>query len=152
MLGTLTDEEIGEVLQRNIICRVGCNDGQKTYVVPISYVYMGDHILCHSYNGMKIQMMRSSPEVCIEVDEITDYSNWRCVIIWGEYEELTEAKDIQEARQYFSEEMLEMKVSETALPPESQTERWHNRAPGQKVSIFYRIRFVSASGRFERAM
>jgi nitroimidazol reductase NimA-like FMN-containing flavoprotein (pyridoxamine 5'-phosphate oxidase superfamily) len=152
MLGILTNEEIGEVLQNNIVCRIGCNDGTKTYVVPVSYVYMGDHILCHSYDGMKIEMMRAQPAVCLEVDEIKSYDNWRCVIVWGEYEELTEAKDINEARGYFSEEMLDMKVSETALPPESTPERWHNTSPGQKVSIYYRIRFTEASGRFERSM
>ena len=152
MLGILTESEIAEVLQNNLVCRVGCNDGERTYVVPISYVFMGDHILCHSYEGMKIQMMRNAPDVCFEVDEIKDYSNWRCVIVWGLYEELSDEQDIGEARQYFSEEMLEMKVSETSLPPETQQQRWHNRAPGEKVSIYYRIRFSEVSGRFERQM
>lgn len=152
MLGILNENEIAEVLQNNIVCRIGCNDGERTYVVPVSYVFMGDHILCHSYQGMKIEMMRAAPAVCFEVDEIRDYSNWRCVIVWGLYEELSDEKDIAEARQYFSDEMLEMKVSETALPPESLPDRWHNRAPGQRVSIYYRIRFTEVSGRFERAM
>ena len=52
MLGSLTEQEIAEVLQNNIICRIGCNDGERTYVVPVSYVFMVDHILCHSYEGM----------------------------------------------------------------------------------------------------
>lgn len=150
MLGELSGDEIADVLQNSIIGRLGCNDGAKTYVVPISFAFMGDHVLCHSYEGMKIEMMRANPAVCFEVDEIKDYSNWRCVIAWGEYEELTEAKDIAAARELFSEEMLEMKVSETALPPDSQPERWHNQPPGHRNSIYYRIRFTAISGRFER--
>ncbi len=152
MLGILNESEIAEVLQNNLLGRIGCNDGTLTYVVPVSFVFMVDHILCHSHEGMKIQMMRSSPEVCFEVDEIKNYSNWKCVIAWGRYEELTDNKEITEARQYFSEEMLDLKVSETALPPESQPERWHNQAPGHKTSIYYRIRFSSVSGRFERTL
>ena len=152
MLGILNETEIAEVLQNNILGRIGCNDGEKTYVVPISFVFMGDHILCHSYEGMKIDMMRANPEVCFEVDEIRDYSNWKCVIAWGIYEELVKDEDIKEVRQYFSNEMLDLKVSETAMPPESAQGRWHDQAPGHKTSIYYRIRFYTVSGRFEQEL
>lgn len=152
MLGILDETEIAEVLQNNLLGRLGCNDGSLTYVVPISFVFMGDHILCHSYEGMKVQMMRANPEVCFEVDEIRDYSNWKCVIAWGRYEELADEKEIAEARKYFSEEMLDLKVSETALPPDSSPGRAHAHAPGHRVSVYYRIRFHSVSGRYERQL
>ncbi|MBL7720175.1 MAG: pyridoxamine 5'-phosphate oxidase family protein [Flavipsychrobacter sp.] len=150
MLGELTETEIGALLERNIIGRLGCNDGTNSYVVPISYVFMGDHILCHSYEGLKIAMMRANPNVCFEVDEIRDYSNWRCVIAWGVYLELSDKTEIENAKQYFSEEMLELKVSETALPPDAQPERPRPHAPGDKQSIYYKIVFTAISGRYEQ--
>src|ERR1043165_5696500 len=137
MLGELSETEIAEVLQNNIMGRLGCSDGERPYVVPVSFIFRNDHILCHSYMGMKIAIMRANPSVCFEVDEIKDYSNWKCVIAWGYYEELTAEKEIAEARNLFSDEMLNTKVSETALPPDSQPDRWHNQPPGHKESIYY---------------
>ena len=152
MLGTLSDIEIKEVLQNNFIARIGCNDGSKTYVVPVSYVFMDNHVICHSFPGLKINMMRKNNDVCFEVDEVKDYSNWRSVIVQGRYEELTETEDIEKAKRYLSDEMLRIKVSQTALPPETRSERWHSELPHHKQSVFYRIRFMSLTGRFEHSM
>ena len=152
MLGELTQEEIGEMLNNNSVGRIGCNDGDITYVVPVSYVLEQTGILCHSKDGMKIQMMRRNPEVCFEVDDIRDYTHWTSVIAWGTYEELTTDEDIAYARQFFSEYMLEQKTTETTLPPHTQEERYHDVKPEYIPAIYYRIRFHKATGRYEKAM
>jgi len=41
-------------------------------------------------------MMRSSPRVCVEVDEYDTSGSWRSVIAYGDYEEL-EGNDVEEA-------------------------------------------------------
>ena len=48
MIGKLTDEQIEDVLNENILGRIGCNDGKKIYVVPINYAYDGKFIMAHS--------------------------------------------------------------------------------------------------------
>ena len=63
MLGELTGIQIDEVLRSNFIGHLGCHDYEETYVVPITYVYNGDSIICHSAPGKKIDMMRSNPKV-----------------------------------------------------------------------------------------
>jgi len=150
MLQELTNEEIGALLRNNEIGRIGCNDGEKTYVVPISYVFDNNSLLCHSRDGMKIEMMRRNPEVCFEVDEIRDYNNWSCVIAWGTYEELTDEKDIEYARKFFSEYMLKQQTSESALPPHTQEERYHDVKPDYVPAIYYRINLSKVTGRYER--
>ena len=54
MLGKLTDKEIKQVLQNNLLGRIGCHDDGKTYIVPVNYVYDGTYIIAHSMMGMKI--------------------------------------------------------------------------------------------------
>jgi len=54
MLGELTNDEIEEVLKRNVLGRIGCCNDNKIYVVPVNYVYDGQHILAHSKEGLKI--------------------------------------------------------------------------------------------------
>ncbi len=150
MLGSLTREEILEMLEKSMIGRIGCNDGERTYIVPVSYVFQGDHVLCHSRDGLKIQMMRKNPFVCFELDDIRDYSNWRSVVAWGYYEELTEDKDIEHSQQFFSDVRLDMKVSRTSMPPEAMQERQRIQKPMLIPSVFYRIRFTEITGRFEK--
>lgn len=151
MLGKLSPEEIDQMFRTNMIGRIGCNDGNMTYVVPVSYHYDNNILLCHSRDGLKIEMMRRNPEVCFEVDEIKDYNHWRCIIAWGVYEELTEEEDIEYARQFFSDYMLQMKTSETTSPPDQQEERFHEVKPDYLPAIYYRIHLQRVTGRFEQA-
>ena len=88
MLGTLSSEQIEQVLCSEVIGRIGCHANGQTYVVPITYAYDGERLICHTSQGRKIQMMRSNPEVGFEVEQVDNLANWRSVIAWGKYEEL----------------------------------------------------------------
>jgi nitroimidazol reductase NimA-like FMN-containing flavoprotein (pyridoxamine 5'-phosphate oxidase superfamily) len=39
MLGTLTIQEIDEILAGNMTGHLCCTDGKKVYVVPVSYAF-----------------------------------------------------------------------------------------------------------------
>src|ERR1044072_1192212 len=113
MLGSLAISEIDEILANNMTGRIGCTDGKKTYIVPISYAFNGDYLLAHSREGMKIDMMRQHPHVCFEVDEIHDYTNWRSVVLWGDYEEVTDERERYYAMKFLVGRLLKQPVSET---------------------------------------
>lgn len=149
MIGILSPAQIEAVLNENILGRIGCNDGRKTYVVPVNYVYDGQHIIAHSVDGMKIRMMRSNPAVCFEVDEMKSFTNWKSVILWGVYQELTDERSRYNAMKHFVDRMIHMKISESALPPETTENRVHPRSPGNIKPIVYRIVINERTGRFE---
>ena len=89
MLGELNDQEIEGVLLGAMIGRIGCHVDARTYIVPISYAYDGEAVYGHSGAGRKVTMMRTNPSVCFEVEQVDDLGNWRTVIAWGRYPELT---------------------------------------------------------------
>lgn len=149
MIGKLTNEEIEAVLKENVLGRIGCCDGKKTYVVPVNYVYDGKFIIAHSVYGMKIEMMRKNPQICFEVDEMKSFTDWKSVIVWGEYQELADERDRYSAMKLFVDRMMHMKISETAVPPEVSAERVHPRSPGNIKPIVYRIVIEEKTGRFE---
>ena len=153
MLGKLSEEEVVELLESNTIGRIGCSNGETTYVVPVSYVVKDGYVLCHSRLGLKIELMRENPSVCFEVDEISDYGNWRCVIAWGSYKEIQNEDEINEALNHFSDHTLTMKTNQTAEPPAELEGRTH---PGHKLNygapIFYKIEFTQVTGRFEKSL
>lgn len=149
MIGQLQREEIEKILKENVVGRIGCHDGKKTYVVPVNYVYDDKFIFAHSVLGMKIRMMRKNPQICFEVDEMKSFTNWTSVIVWGEYQELSDERDRYYAMKLFVDRMMHMKISETAIPPTTADKRVHPRSPGTIKPIVYRIVITEKTGRFE---
>lgn len=149
MIGKLTNEQIEEVLKENVLGRIGCNDGEKNYVVPVNYVYDGKFIIAHSVMGMKIEIMRKNPNVCFEVDEMKSFTNWKSVIAWGEYQELSDQRDRSIAMRLFVDRTMHTKISSTAIVAEIDEGRVHFRSPASARPIIYRIIMTEKTGRFE---
>lgn len=149
MIGKLDTDQIEEVLRSNIFGRIGCSGNGQTYIVPINYIYDGQSIIGHSVLGMKIHMMRKNPRVCFQVDEIKNFNNWKSVIAWGEYKELTDERDRYQAMKLFVDHTLHLKISETAMPPEILEKRVHPRSPGNIRPVIYKIILTEKTGRFE---
>jgi uncharacterized protein len=115
MLGILNDKQIDALLHSQVIGRIGCHADGRTYVVPVTYVYDGHIIICHSREGLKLEMMRKNPEVCFETDTIDNMANWRSVIVWGTFKELT-GKEAKLAMEKLIDRVKPMLTSETAHP------------------------------------
>ena len=148
-LGKLTEEQIEGVLSNNSVGRIGCSDGQQTYVVPVTYVYDGRHIIAHSIYGMKIRIMRSNPSVCFEVDEIESPLKWKSVIAWGTYQELREERERMQAISLFVEKFRRLPMSVTAHPPDILNMKKPVIHSESARAIIYRIILDTKTGRFE---
>ena len=73
--------------------RLGCVDGGGPYVVPVSYIFEDDSIYIHSLPGRKTRALAANPRACLQVDDIKDAFNWRSVIAFGSYEEITDERE-----------------------------------------------------------
>lgn len=147
MMGKLNNNEIEDLLQHEIIGRIGCHADGVTYVVPISYAYDGKYVYGHTHEGMKIDMMRKNPKVCFQVDRLTNMANWKSVITMGEFEEISDAEVRKEAIQKLIGRTLPILSSETVkLTPE-----WPFKGgdPSKVEGIVYRIMITEKSGRYE---
>ena len=148
MFGKLTTREMEELLASNILGRIGCHADNITYIVPISYAYKNKTVYCHSREGTKIEMMRKNPEVCFEVDKLTDMANWKSIIAWGKFEELADANERSEALEYLVHRVLPIISSETThlssswpFPPNNLNEI---------KGIVFKINISNMTGRYER--
>lgn len=148
MLGILNDKQMDNLLHSQFTGRLGCHAGGRTYIVPVTYVYDGKYILCHSREGLKLEMMRENPEICFEVDSIQNLANWQSVIIWGQFEEL-KAADAKEAVEKLIERFKPFMVSETAHPTEPGESHDRRETTGF-TAVLYRIHIREKSGRFEK--
>jgi hypothetical protein len=148
MLGKLTDKQIDELLYRQVVGRLGCYAEGKVYVVPVTYVFDGENIICHTREGMKLDMMRKNPSVCFETDIMENMANWQSVICWGTFTELT-GIEADVALQKMLLRLHPMITSETARPhdPGNSEERRKTRG---LTAIIYQIRIAEKTGRFEK--
>jgi uncharacterized protein len=147
MLAKLTPEEIEGLLHREIIGRLACHADTSIYVVPISYAYDGKYIYCHTYEGMKMELLRKDPNVCFQVDEMKNMANWKSVIAWGDFEELTEKKERKKAFRILMNRHLPVNSSITThLGPS-----WPFSSDNVDniEGIFFRIYLHKKTGRFE---
>ena len=95
------------VLGKATVCRLGCDDNGRPYIVPMSFGYQEGVIYLHSaHEGRKITLLKNNPECCIEVDECIEVvrdkkpCNWgmhyRSVICTGRAHFITDTKEKQE--------------------------------------------------------
>ena len=148
MIGKLTNEQIEEVLKENVWGHLGCNDGFNTYVYPINYLYDGKYITCHSQRGLKMQVMQQNSRVCLQVDEVKDDKDWKSVMVHGEYHEVVDEREYNDATKAFADRRLFLKISESPILPGSNKQGVKIQSNDSKPAIF-RIVIDEKNGRFE---
>ena len=141
-LQNLSTSEISEVLDRGSHAHLACRRWRQLYVVPVTYIHDGDFIYCHSRLGKKIEMMRSNPHVCLQIEEIRGLFQWRSVIIWGRYEELA---DLEAAKgmSLLSKKVGDLEKKRGLSSVDDEISAILSNA------IFYRIHIEKATGRAE---
>lgn len=149
MLGQLTTEQSKYILQSNHVGRIGCYDKGKVLVVPITYVSDGSNIYGYSMEGLKVSMMRKNPDVCFEVDCIDDLANWRCVIVWGKFEELKTPYAQAKARNLFIERLEPLTAGET-VDPSREFSNPPKVVEKKLKPVVYRIVLKEITGRYEK--
>jgi nitroimidazol reductase NimA-like FMN-containing flavoprotein (pyridoxamine 5'-phosphate oxidase superfamily) len=148
MLGKLNPEQMDHVLRSQVVGRIGCYADGSVYLVPITYLYDGEHIYGHTKEGLKVRMMRQNPRVCFEVDVIENMANWQSVVLQGIYEELT-GEESQDVRRMLFNRMTPLLVSETSMPADSPG--IHQPITASPLTLVtFRIRITEKTGRYEK--
>ncbi len=67
----ITDEdELRRILCDARMCRLAMTDGDRPYLVPLTFALDGDDVVFHSArSGRKVEILRRNPRVCLEVEE-----------------------------------------------------------------------------------
>ena len=149
MIENLTSEEIEEILKDNVWGHLGCNDGLNTYVYPFNYLYDGRYITCHSQRGFKTQVMQQNKRVCLQVDEVRDDNNWKSVMVLGEYQEVEDEREYNDASRAFADRRFFPKISEASIISDTNDEEEGIKLAGDSKPVIFRIVIDEKIGRFE---
>jgi len=55
-----------------MVGRLACTENNQPYIVPVTYMYDGQNIYDQTNEGMKLNILRKNPNICFEVDRMTD--------------------------------------------------------------------------------
>lgn len=88
MIKSLKQDDCKLVLRHNYIGHLAYIYQNKPFVIPISYFYKDDKIICYSGEGHKINALRKHNAVALEVSEINTSDYWKSVVAHGIYKEL----------------------------------------------------------------
>jgi len=66
----ITDiNEIEEIIKKAVCCRLGLVDGDKPYIVPLSFGYQRNTLYFHgALEGRKVELIKKNNQVCFEID------------------------------------------------------------------------------------
>lgn len=148
MLGELNEAQIEDLLKKQITGRIGSTDGILPYIVPINYVYNGKAIISHSAPGKKIDMMRKNPRVCFQVDDIKSIFNWKSVVAWGRFEEITDMAEKEQAMMLLNKSIMAL-IEKPADHPSHGIAEDEEDVGTRLELILYKIVLVAKTGRFE---
>lgn len=96
-------KEMQDLLNRVGFGHLGCTRDGHPYVVPMHYAYDGQDLYFFTTEGTKTEFIAANSEVCFQVEEITDASNWRSVMLIGEAHKLTGPDEMERAMQLVTE-------------------------------------------------
>ena len=95
--------EMHALLQRESFGHLGCARGGRPYVVPMHYAYDGKDLFFFTTEGMKTQFINENPQVCLQVEEVTDSTHWRSVMLNGKAEQITGNEEMEQAMKLITE-------------------------------------------------
>ena len=148
MLGNLTQDKIENILSSQVLGRLACTDGTHPYITPVTYTYDGKYIYGQTNEGKKLSILRKNPNVCFEVDMMTDMRNWKSVIAYGKFEEL-KGKEAENAREILFGRVFSLMTSSTVHSHEHETTAQLDDTARVKYAM-YRIKIQEVTGRYEK--
>lgn len=148
MLGELTEQQMNNLLASQLVGRIACTDSMQPYLVPVLYAFDGNYIYGQTNEGMKLNLLRNNPNVCFEVDAMTDFANWQSVIVRGRFEEL-ENDEAEKALAVLKKHVFPLLTWATIDGEQHAVEAALDDSNRIK-HVMYRISTAEKTGRFEK--
>ena len=132
-------DEIEALLRRAPYGHLGVARDGHPYVVPMNYAYEAGVLYFFTTEGTKTEFISANHEVCFQVEEVEDPSNWRSAMLTGRAERLTDPGELERAMQALTrrQPQLAPALSHTRIGP------WTRRG---QVAV-YRVRPAAVYGR-----
>jgi len=93
--------------------------------------------------------MRQNKRVCFQVDEVNNDKDWKSVMVLGEYQEVHDEREYNDAMKAFDDRRFFLKISKPVILPGSNEQAVKIQLKGNNKPAIFRIVIDEKSGRFE---
>ncbi len=102
----MDEQEVREVIEDQILCRIAFHGAEYPYVVPFQYTFMDDSIYFHFTDyGKKMRLLGRDNRVCVEIEEYTpDLSEYKFVVMRGRLKVVEDSKERERAIRRMAQE------------------------------------------------
>lgn len=76
---------------------LGCTRDNQPYVVPMHYAYNSQDLYFFTTEGTKTDFMSANSEICFQVEEISNPTRWRSVMVFGQAKRITKSDEMKTA-------------------------------------------------------
>jgi uncharacterized protein len=135
----MNDKDIKILLARVGYGHLGLVRDTHPYVVPIHYAYDEPHIYIYTTEGKKTEIIEKNPEVCLQVEDVTDEKHWRSAIVTGDAVQLTDKEEISRAMDF-------IRATNPKLTP-ALSIHWMDDWIRANIQVVYRITPIMITGR-----
>ncbi len=146
-MNNLTKEECLALLSNNYLGRIAYVLKGVPEIIPITYYYYPERhsLISYSSPGSKIDAMRINNLVSFQVDEISALDNWKSVLVFGEFEELS-GIDAKHLLHVFSKGVKKVILEKEKLRPKFISD-FSSKIEKDSIPIIYRINIREIKGK-----
>ena len=76
-------DDCWKIIHEERVAHVALVDGGEPYVTPLSYVIHDGDLVFRTVAGRRVEALRRSPRVCVEISRDTPGEGWESVVLWG---------------------------------------------------------------------
>jgi hypothetical protein len=103
-------------LRRHHVARIAYRTERSVDIEPIHYVYRDGVIVMRTSEGAKLEALRHSPWIALEVDEAEGIMDWRSVVVHGAVYAIDDGPPSLEGARDAAMKLLRQVVPETGRP------------------------------------
>lgn len=133
----MPESEVEGLIARMNYGHFGCSLNDQPYVVPINYAYEQPFIFIYTTAGLKSDILKQNPLVCLQVEEIGE-NGWRSVVVTGTAEQIVDKDQREKA-------VALIRSTNPSLLP-ALALKWKNDWIRKNVEMVYRIEIDKMTG------
>ncbi len=93
----MNEQEVNDLLEEVGYGHLGCAEFNVPYVVPVNFVVEAGAIYLYTTEGKKAEIIENNPNVCLQVEDVKDNSDWRSVVVQGTAVKVTNPSERERA-------------------------------------------------------
>lgn len=136
----MQDTQVKDLLKRVGYGHFACSRGEQPYVVPIHYAYDEPYVYIYTTEGVKSEIIKDNPKVCLQVEEILDDGTWKSVVVMGTARQISEPAEREKAVHL-------IRLSNPTLLP-ALAIKWADNWVRENIEVIYSIEPKEVTGRY----